>query len=323
MKKKIIKPMGTGWKPSPLDPRDANWNKIFGAVAEAPPPTFTRPVPDYVPFQDSINCCVWATAAADQEYSSRLEGHNVRLSFRYGYANTPGGSGGRGYRESADWLRNKGIPEEQYCLNDWQIGVNKFLDVSSITPEGIDNANRYRIKNYSFINPDLTSIKTAAYRKPVWIAVPGMNADWKKPVGDIVHFTGDINNPDWWHSMLYWDWVEGAYSGVLNWWGDRYRRLALDYPIVAAMSTEDLPDDWQISNMDYIILPNKEQFLLYLPLKMAFNIGDEEELKPLQAKGLSYQPKELTELPAGFTIYPLISKSRPEIQKLFDLFGVK
>ncbi len=257
--KKIIKPQGTGWKPDPYDERDANWNKIFGAVAEAAPLIFTRPVPDYIPFQDGINCCVCATAAADQEYGSRMENHNVKLSFRYAYANTSGGTGGRSYREVAEWIQNQGMPEESYCPNDYTVGANKFLDVSFITQEGKDNAQKYRLKNYSFINTNLESLKSACYRKPIWIAVPGNNKDWSKNPSEIIKWTGlDPNNAEWYHSIMGWDWTD-TYVGVLNWWNDRYRKLSLNYPIMAALSTEDLPDNWQLSNMLKIIGDKRDQ----------------------------------------------------------------
>jgi hypothetical protein len=312
-KKTIFKPMATGWKQHTPDYRDADWNQILGALAEAPPLTFTRPVPDYIPFQDSINCCVWATIAADQEYGSLAEDHHVELSFRYGYAKTPGGTGGRDYRTSAMWLKDYGIPEAQYCVNDWQVGANEFLNVSFVIPLGVENANRYRIKNFSFLTDlSLNSLKSACFRKPIWIAIGGNYADWSKPKDQIITFSGKI---EWYHSILLWDWTEN-YLGCLNWWGDRYRMLSPDYPIRAALSTEDLPDDWQATNMDYIILPNGEQFLLYKVLKLAFNIGDEIELADLKTQGLNVEPKTLNEIPAGYIIYPMIKKDR-----LGDLFG--
>lgn len=290
MKQQIFNVKATGWKPEPYDPEDASWDRIFGDVAEPAPATFSRPVPDYIPFQDSINCCVWATIAAHQEFASKKENHNVKLSFRYGYANTPGGTGGRGYRESAQWQKDYGIPEEQYCPNDYTLGANKFLDVSTVSAEGIDNANCYRIKNFSFPSTSLDSLRRACYRQPIAIAIPGMNADWRKPVGEIVQFTGDLNNPDWWHSVLLWDWTE-YYNGVLNWWGDRYRRLSLNYPIAAAMSLEDLPDNWRITNMLKLIGDKRDnrQYAVGVDNKLHWIFGqpgqDSEFLKELIESG--------------------------------------
>jgi len=305
--------MATGWKPDLPDIRDASWDRLIGIVAEAPPPSFSRPVPDYIPFQDSINCCVWATIAALQEWFSRQENRDEKLSFRYGYGNTAGGTGGRSYRESADWQRNYGIPEDSYCPNDWTIGANKFLDVSAVTPEGKDNAQIYRIKNYSFVSTGLDNLKSACFRQPIPIAIGGNNTDWVKPYDQIVQFTG---RNDWYHSVLLWDWTEN-YIGVLNWWGDRYRKLSNSYPIQAGMSFEDLPDDWRLTIMDYVIL-GKEQFLTYPSLKIAFNIGDEVELAALQMQGLQGVPREVADTYFdGYRIYPLVQKDR-----LRDLFGL-
>lgn len=250
--KNIFKPKATGWIPGSVDLRDASWDKIFGATAEAAPPIFTRPVPDYIPFQDSINCCVWATLAAHQEYMSRQEGHTPTLSFRYGYGNTSGGTGGRSYRESAQWLKDHGIPEDKYCSNDWKVGAYNFLNVGNVTPEGVDDANNYRIKGFSFPSTNRDSLLRACLRQPIAIAIPGMDRDWSFSKDKIIEFTGDINNPDWWHSVLLWDWTEN-YNGILNWWGDRYRMLSLNYPVVSAMSMEDLPDHWRETNMFKLI----------------------------------------------------------------------
>lgn len=237
--------MGTGWVKSPYDSRDASWDTLIGAVAEIPPKTFTRPVPQYLAYQNGIQGCVWCSLATLQEYGSKLEDHHIQLSWRYGYANTPGGSAGRDYRTCADWLKKQGIPEYQYCLNDVSVGVNNFLNISSVTQEGKNNSSRYQIKNYSFVGTDISNLKSACYRWPIAIAFPGNNADWTKPASEIVHFTGKT---EWYHSTVLWDWTEN-YIGILNWWGDRYRILANDYPIVAALSVEDLPDDWNKKQM--------------------------------------------------------------------------
>jgi hypothetical protein len=210
---------------------------------------FTRLVPQYIAYQGGILGCVWCSLASLQEFGSNEEDHHVQLSWRWGYANTPGGSAGRDYRTSADCLRKQGIPEDRYCLNDVSVGVNKFLDISGVTQEGKNNANRYQIKNYSFVGTDISNLKSACYRWPIAIAFPGNNADWSKPVSEIVHFTGKT---EWYHSVSLWDWTEN-YLGVLNWWGDRYRLLANDYPIMAALSVEDLPDNWAITKMKKIL----------------------------------------------------------------------
>jgi murein DD-endopeptidase MepM/ murein hydrolase activator NlpD len=70
------------------------------------------------------------------------------------------------------------------------------------------------------------------------------------------------------------------------------------------------------SFMKYIII-GKEQYLLYEPLKLAFNIGDPEELKKLTNNGLVGSPINTGELPTGYLIYPLVDKSR-----LKDIFGL-
>ena len=68
-------------------------------------------------------------------------------------------------------------------------------------------------------------------------------------------------------------------------------------------------------NMEYVII-GKEQYLIYEPLKIALNIGDELELKKLQDKGLTGSPKEISDL-NNYLIYPLVEQNR-----LKDLLGL-
>ena len=77
--------------------------------------------------------------------------------------------------------------------------------------------------------------------------------------------------------------------------------------------------------MRYVIDEQKEQYLLYDELKIAFNIGDPKELQKLQEKGLEGQPVNVSNsYIAGYTIYPCFDKQRgaEEIKKLRDLLGL-
>lgn len=70
------------------------------------------------------------------------------------------------------------------------------------------------------------------------------------------------------------------------------------------------------NNMKYVII-GKEQYVLDETLKLAFNIGDEQELFKLQQQGLSGSPEVLSVLPVGYLVYPLVDKAR-----LKDIFGL-
>lgn len=67
--------------------------------------------------------------------------------------------------------------------------------------------------------------------------------------------------------------------------------------------------------MRYVIDSKNDQYLVYDPLKIAFTIGDELELKRLKESGLTGEPERISKL-TGYTIYPLIEKER-----LRDLFN--
>ncbi len=68
--------------------------------------------------------------------------------------------------------------------------------------------------------------------------------------------------------------------------------------------------------MRYVIYKNKEQFLVDDVLKIAFNIGDEQERMILKERGLQGEPQTINSL-IGYQIYPLVRSER-----LKDLFGL-
>ena len=68
-------------------------------------------------------------------------------------------------------------------------------------------------------------------------------------------------------------------------------------------------------DMEYIIVDG-EQYLLYEPLKLAFNIGDEEQLDILRQQGLVEEPIMKFDVD-GYVQYPLVTKD-----KLKDLLGL-
>lgn len=67
--------------------------------------------------------------------------------------------------------------------------------------------------------------------------------------------------------------------------------------------------------MRYVIDTKNDQYLVYDPLKIAFAIGDELELKRLKESGLTGEPERVSKL-TGYLIYPLIERER-----LRDLFN--
>jgi hypothetical protein len=56
--------------------------------------------------------------------------------------------------------------------------------------------------------------------------------------------------------------------------------------------------------------------LVYDPLKIAFSIGDETELKFLKESGLTGEPERINKLD-GYTIYPLVRQER--LRDIFNL----
>jgi murein DD-endopeptidase MepM/ murein hydrolase activator NlpD len=71
-----------------------------------------------------------------------------------------------------------------------------------------------------------------------------------------------------------------------------------------------------IKTMRYIIDSRNDQYLVYDPLKIAFSIGDETELKFLKESGLTGEPERINKLD-GYTIYPLVRQER--LRDIFNL----
>lgn len=85
-----------------------------------------------------------------------------------------------------------------------------------------------------------------------------------------------------------------------------------------------LNTNWHKKNSMEYVEQEGEQYIRYTdPFNIAFNIGDEEELRKLQNKGLSdNKPRTVTDM-SNYEIYPLVSKERMAIiiKELRDLCG--
>ena len=67
--------------------------------------------------------------------------------------------------------------------------------------------------------------------------------------------------------------------------------------------------------MRYIII-GQQQYLIYEPLKLAFNIGDPQDLTMLMSQGLDLRPEQWEVIPDEYAIFNMTSQSR--IRKLIE-----
>ncbi len=71
------------------------------------------------------------------------------------------------------------------------------------------------------------------------------------------------------------------------------------------------------NDMRYVIVQNRNQFVLIESIKIALSIADTKELENLKKRGLSGEPEYLNALPKGYEKYPLVSYGR--IKDVFNL----
>jgi len=93
----------------------------------------------------------------------------------------------------------------------------------------------------------------------------------------------------------------GAYNNIYDSYANYARQLSYDYPIIYAMKILITPKIINTKLMKWIILSNNDQYLIYEPLKLAFVIGDENDLHFYQKQGLVGQPERIPNL-NGYTI---------------------
>lgn len=247
MKPKISQ-FATGWIADRYDFRDWHWDDIFSSLtpgSEELPDEFSwkEKLPTEIPIQKNIPSCCSCSFSFLQAFNSKQEGYGADFlaSWRFIWANlsskTPVGST---FRDNAKVVQELGVSREAYCPSSPEKGYDWVSDKNNLTQKSYDDALRYRIKNYSYVNaPDL---KRAIYRQPVIVAVYGNNQCWQdfsKPI----EYCG-WEKAEWTHAICIYGWDKDGNWEFVNWWGKdkTFGKLKTGYPFAAMLSVEDLPD---------------------------------------------------------------------------------
>lgn len=188
--------------------------------------------------QEDIPACVCCTFAAINQYFSLDEGvTNPFLSWPFLFGTVGSNPLGTRPREVADSLRNQGICGiDEYTLEDFR---NKRVP----TVAEIASANRYKIRNFSFLTDKTPpALFEAARLSPIAIGVGVDFIDWNYPENGVIR---PEHSPKFYHMVMLLDFTEEGHPIVMNWWKEKeidIRVLSKDYPVKMAVSFEDIPD---------------------------------------------------------------------------------
>ncbi len=257
----FIIPTNPGLEKLPEDNRDYQYGGIFGA--EKYPRVFKRELPAGldIPYQRFVPSCVACTFTFINQYKSFQEhGKKLNLSWRKVHAETGEYKKGRHYRTVAKYLQVGGQPQDKYCVDDPTLSAVDFMN-NLLSPEGEQDALKRKIGAYSFVSSNLDELLPALVREPIAIALGGNNQSWANTVANSIIKWKSPN--DWYHSICLWDYnLDEGWLRIVNWWGDGFRKLDINYPLTGVLSFRDLPDNENI--MQKIIGDNltKNQFAL-------------------------------------------------------------
>jgi len=232
--------------------KDAHYELLIGSEGEVQPRWFTHTMAswDYI-YQGNKPECVPATICFIQQRNTAMETNKkVPLSARWIFNRGGGSKIGMYINVACEIARKEGIMPDKYYNNDVSLPWYSFKKLPFFSKPQKDEALNFKIKNWSYIpihRKDL--IKEAIRKMPLMFVAGGNNKDWK---ADIIKKEGEI---DWYHAFEIhgWDEDEQVWYGM-NWWKNEphYIKLSMDYPITHVISFEDLPDEWQFVQENYL-----------------------------------------------------------------------
>ena len=247
---------GTGFVPDTEDRNDAKHELLFGASYKTPEKPFdwrdvtvrkSKSDDEVGAFefplinQGNENTCIPCSLSHYGTFRSRLEGlqnnfvdKNVVLNHKYQRDHITMLPGGSTYRDNGQSFRKRGICEQRFEGNN---GVYSL--------EAHNNAATFKIKNFSYVNgKDRYAILNAVQRDPIAIGVPVDFNTWntdgviKPGIANFLHSVLLIGFTKEMHYII-------ANSHGSNWQDNGFGVLRNDYPIIQAISFEDLPDNWK------------------------------------------------------------------------------
>lgn len=233
-------PSTTGVIEMPKDVRDYQYSAIFSKVKY--PRVFKRDLPNLdIPYQGRVPSCVACCFTFINQYKSYQEDKKeLNLSFRKVHAETGSYDRGRHLRGVAKYLQTAGQPEDKYCADDISLSEDSFMSVQ-LSAKALGNSLKRKIGAYSFVNMEIDSLCQAILESPIAISLGGNNKSWSKHKDQIIRLEGEAK---WYHCVALWDYnLDEGWFGIYNWWGDKYRKIDINYSLSGAISFRDLPDE--------------------------------------------------------------------------------
>lgn len=234
----------------PPKPEDAQYDAIFGAP-EARGASF-----DWTPWSPTVesqgatgDCTAHSRTNAAEFVAKRtgthiIEGVETNFSALYPAVGSGTTLQGNSLRAPAEFVRITGTPLENDCTYDpdmlqmpeatWAKRQMKF-DAAKDKP-------KYKLGNYSWVQPVDSLLKDALTHSPLQIAVG---------IGDHYQFDEVVRKPNriyLYHAIVLTGIDEHGIKHLYDSSLRAHRMLAADYPILYALSFRDLPADWKAKN---------------------------------------------------------------------------
>lgn len=272
---------GYGLQIQPFNPKDARFGKIF--------PKFKGIAKNWIPFapvkrenQSNSQFCTnfsftncLETLSNYQKFLDGTEQYNFSDRWSVVKAKTSPVNGNNLQNVCYAGLKEGNVLEEDCPWeNDWLNQAltfwNEIQDLSKVNPKQI-----YTGPNYSLVGTSIDELKTALALSPLQIGIM---------VGE-TYFDEIITKPKQQYGghAVELLWIDDKYKYIFDSSEPFFKKLALDYPILVAISFAQLPPNWEELNMqDIPKLKNQliEKIKLVINLIKKLIFMKQEEIKP-------------------------------------------
>lgn len=235
--------MQPGFIPDKIQPSDAHYEQIFGAIKK-----FTGVIKNWEPFlptwegQGAFPFCVTYSRLNCAETVAKEKGLNINFSDRYLAVISNTTKEGNSINDVSEVFRNKGVVSEEDCsftspMLDY--GMYMWDKVFSL-PLGLSGKQKYFGGSHSWVW-GLEAMKDALQYSPLQFGI-GIGDTY---LHDVVSPPSAISS---WHAVECY-YIDDKFFYIFDSLNQAFKKLTINYSVPYCKSFRDLPDNWKLLSL--------------------------------------------------------------------------